>query len=62
MLTIVPIILGVLDSYKTYLAAAGLVALALFQVHAGRFEPAVQSALSALVAIGLRNELAKTLA
>jgi hypothetical protein len=53
-------ILNALSGYKTYLAAAGLVGLAVFQVSTGQYEQAVQSALAALTAAGLRHALAKT--
>jgi hypothetical protein len=52
-------ILNALSGYKTYLAAAGLVGLAVFQVSTGQYEQAVQSALAALTAVGLRHAIAK---
>jgi hypothetical protein len=53
-------ILNALNGYKTYLAAAGLIGLAAFQVSTGQYEQAVQSALAALTAAGLRHAIDKT--
>jgi hypothetical protein len=46
-----------MEGYKTYLACAGLLGLALFQLSEGHFEQAGQSFLAALAAYGLRNAL-----
>jgi hypothetical protein len=48
-----------LDGYKTYLAVAGLVGLAVYQASQGQLEAAVQSILAALAAAGLRHAVAK---
>jgi hypothetical protein len=48
-----------LDGKKTYLAAAGLFGLALYQFSVGQVDPAVQSFLAALAALGLRHAVAK---
>jgi hypothetical protein len=52
-------ILNLLSGYKTYLAAAGLVGLAVYQLSQGQFEPAIQSVLGAVTAVGLRHAVAK---
>jgi hypothetical protein len=49
-----------LSGWKTYLAAAGLVGLAIYQVSQGQIEPAVQSILAALAAVGLRSAISTT--
>ena len=46
-----------LSGYKTYLAAAGLLGLALYQFSQGQVEAAIQSFLGALAAFGLRQAL-----
>lgn len=48
-----------LTGYKTYIAAAGLFGLALYQASQGNLEAAIQSALGALTALGLRNAIAQ---
>ena len=52
-------ILNVLNGYKTYLAAIGLVGLAIYQASTAKYEQAVQSFLAALAAAGLRHAVAK---
>jgi hypothetical protein len=52
-------ILNVLNGYKTYLAATGLVGLAIYQASTSQYEQAVQSFLAALAAAGLRHAVAK---
>jgi hypothetical protein len=52
-------ILNAVNGYKTYLAAAGLVGLALYQASTGEYQQAVQSFLAALTAAGLRSAIAK---
>jgi hypothetical protein len=52
-------ILNVLSGYKTYVAAAGLVGLAVYQFSQGQVETGVQSVLAALTAAGLRHAVAK---
>jgi|GEM_PF-1419546 hypothetical protein len=49
--------MNLLNGYKTYLAAAGLFGLALYQFSQGQVEQAVQSFLGALAAVGIRNAL-----
>jgi hypothetical protein len=51
--------LSVISGYKTYIAAAGLAGLAVYQFSQGQLEPAVQSFLAALTAAGLRHAVAK---
>jgi len=46
-----------LEGYKTYIAAAGLVGLALYQFSQGQIEQAIQSVLGAMAAFGIRNAL-----
>lgn len=48
-----------LDGKKTILAAVGLVGLAVYQASIGSYDLAVQSALAALAAFGLRSAIAK---
>lgn len=48
-----------LSGWKTYLAAGGLLGLALWQLSQGDFEAASQSFLAALAAFGLRSAIAK---
>jgi hypothetical protein len=45
------------EGYKTYLACAGLIGLAIYQLSEGHIEQAYQSFLAALAAYGLRNAL-----
>src|SRR3954454_21699072 len=52
-------IISVLAGYKTYIAAAGFVGLAVYQLSQGEVNPALQSVLSALTAVGLRSAIAK---
>ena len=52
--------MNVLNGYKTYIAAAGIVGLALYQASTGLYDQAVQSFLAALAAAGLRNAIAKS--
>jgi hypothetical protein len=49
-----------LDGKKTYLAAAGLFGLALYQFSVGQGDQAIQSFLAGLSALGLRHAIAKT--
>ncbi len=51
--------LSFISGYKTYLAAAGLVGLAVYQASQGQIDGAAQSALAALTAVGLRHAVAK---
>ena len=52
-------ILTFLSGYKTYLAAAGLFGLALYQFSTAQYEQGIQSFLAALTAAGLRSAIAK---
>jgi hypothetical protein len=52
-------IFSLLTGFKTYLAAAGFVGLAVYQVSQGQIDPSIQSALSALMALGLRHAISK---
>jgi hypothetical protein len=46
-----------LNGYKTYLAAAGLIGLSVYQLSQGQVEQAIQNLLAGLAAFGLRNAL-----
>jgi hypothetical protein len=50
-------ILSLLAGYKTYIAVAGLLGLALYQFSTGQFDLAVQSLLGGLAAAGLHADL-----
>ena len=52
-------IMKLLDGKKTFLAAAGLLGLAVFQVSQGQYDTAVGTFLAALGAAGLRHAIAK---
>lgn len=49
--------LDILKGFRTYLAAAGLLGLAVYQFSEGQYETAAQSFLAALAAFGLREAL-----
>lgn len=49
--------MALINGYKTYIAAAGLLGLALYQLSQGQMEQAMQSLLAGLAAFGLRNAL-----
>jgi hypothetical protein len=51
--------MAVLTKWKTYLAGAGLLGLALYQVSQAQYQEGITSVLAALAALGLRHELAK---
>lgn len=48
------------SGYRTYLAAAGLFALAFYNLTTGQVEQAIQQALAALAAAGLRQAIAQS--
>ena len=52
--------LQALDGDKTYLAAAGLFGLALYQEPIGQYDQAARSVLAAFAAAGLRGAIAKS--
>lgn len=52
-------IFSLLSGYKTYLAAAGFLGLAVYQFSTGDFQNAVQSVMAALGAAGLRSAVAQ---
>jgi hypothetical protein len=52
-------LLNSLDGLKTYIAAAGLAGLALYQASIGQYDQASQSILAALAAAGIRHAVAK---
>ena len=52
--------LPALNGIKTYLAAAGLAGLALYQVSTGDYVAAYSSLMGALAAVGLRHAIAKS--
>lgn len=49
--------MNLLTGYKTYLAAAGLLGLAVYQFSQGQVELAMQSLLGAMAAFGLRQAM-----
>ena len=49
-----------LEGYKTYIAAIGLLGLAVYQASESRFSEAAQSFLAALALFGLRSAIGKT--
>lgn len=51
--------MNTLSGYKTILAVAGLVGLAVYQASQGQYEQAIQSMLAALAAAGIRHAIAK---
>lgn len=53
-------IVSIFQGYKTYVAALGLLGLALYQASLGEFETAAQAFLAALAAAGLRDAIAKS--
>lgn len=48
-----------LDGYKTYMAAAGLFGLALYQFTQGQYDVGFQSLMAALAAFGVKSSLAR---
>jgi hypothetical protein len=50
-----------LEGYRTYLAAAGLLGLALYLLTQGSYEAAAQNFFTALVALGLRDKAGQPL-
>mgnify|MGYP001216124430 FL=1 len=46
-----------LQGYKTYLAVAGLIGLAIYQASVGQYEQAIQTAIAAAAAAGLRSAI-----
>ena len=52
-------VIDVLSGYKTYIAAVGLVGLAVYQASQGDVQTAFQTFLAALAAVGLRHAVAK---
>lgn len=51
--------MDILSGYKTYVAAAGLVGLAVYQFSQGHYPDAFQSLMAALAAFGIRSAMAK---
>lgn len=51
--------LDVLSGYKTYIAAAGLLGLAVYQLSQGDLNGALQNLLAALAAFGLRSAIGR---
>ncbi len=62
MATVFSMIPGRFDGYKTYIAAAGLVGLAVYQASVGQYDQAAQSFLAALSTAGLRRAVSKAAA
>jgi hypothetical protein len=52
-------ILNLINGYKTYLAAAGLFGMAIYQFSQAQYDQATQTFLSALAAVGLRHAVSK---
>jgi hypothetical protein len=53
-------LIKMVDGYKTYIAAAGLFGLSLYQVSRNQYDQAAQTFLAALAAAGLRSAIAKS--
>ena len=53
-------LMKIVEGYKTYIAAAGLLGLSLYQVSLNHYDQAAQTFLAALAAAGLRNAIAKS--
>ncbi len=51
-----------LSGYKTYIAAAGLLGLAIYQASVGQFESAIQTGMAALATVGLRHAVSTSAA
>lgn len=47
------------DGWKTYLAAAGLFGLALYQFSVGEMTSALESAMAALAVFGVRHAMSR---
>ena len=54
-------ILAIVSGYKTYIAAAGLFGLALYQASTADYATSWQTLMAALAALGLRHAIAKSL-
>ena len=52
-------LLDLMNGYKTYIAAAGLLGMALYQFSLRQYDQATQTFLSALAAAGLRHAVSK---
>jgi hypothetical protein len=52
-------IVSKLDGYKTYIAAAGLIGLAVYQASEAQYQQAAQTIMAALAAAGLRSAISK---
>jgi hypothetical protein len=50
--------LNLLNGYKTYFAAAGMLGLGAYQLATGQFAPGLQTLFSALAAFGIRSAIA----
>ena len=53
-------IMNSITGYKTYIAALGLVGLAVYQGSQGQFDQAAQSIFGALAAVGLHSAIVKS--
>lgn len=51
--------MDILSGYRTYIAAAGLFGLAVYQASLGHYPDAIQSVMAALAAFGIRSAIAK---
>lgn len=50
--------MAIFSKYKTYIAAAGLAGMALYQLSQGDIQGSITSLLAAAAAVGLRSETA----
>ncbi len=57
--TLLDALLKLISGYKTYAAAIGLAGLAIYQFSQKQYDQALQSAMAALAAAGLRNAITK---
>lgn len=60
MASLISYLLSLTDGWKTYSAAIGLLALAVYQSTQKQYDLAAQSFLAALAAFGLRQAVAKS--
>lgn len=51
--------LSFLDGFKTYLAAAGMFGLALYQFSSGEYDTAWTSLMAALAAVGIKHAVTR---
>lgn len=51
--------MNILDGYKTYIAAAGLIGLAVYQASQGDLQSAIQSVIAAFGLFGVRHAISR---